>query len=161
MEVTATERNRQGHYGCRAVTGRLAFTPRQRQVHLLGQTALEQKREPTNYAAESEAAHLAEIRKTYLPEVLLAYNSVLHFAGHAISREMLLKSMDFAASVAAQGSDVAACFVSAGRMRELVDALAMTSKAILKANEHGSTVKKGRKKASYGQSLSLWTVKGL
>ena len=103
--------------------------------------------------------YLAEIRKAYLPEVLLAYNSVLHFAGHAISREMLLQSMKFAARVAAQDSDVVACFVSAGRMRELVDALAVTSKAILKANEQGSKVNKGRKKTSHGESLSLWTVK--
>ncbi len=106
-----------------------------------------------------EAARVAEIRKAYLPEVLLAYTSVLHFAGHAISREMLLKSMEFAASVAAQGSDIAACFVSAGRMHELVDALAITSKAILKANEQGSKGNKGRKKGLHGESLHLWTVK--
>jgi len=115
--------------------------------------------ELTDYVTEVEAARLVEIRKAYLPEVLLAYNSVLHFAGHAISREMLLKSMEFAAGVAAQGSDVAACFVSVGRMRELVDALAITSKAILKANEQGSKVNKGRKKGSHGESLNLWTVK--
>lgn len=115
--------------------------------------------EVTDYITDVDAARLAELREAYLPEVLLAYNSVLHFAGHAISRELLLQSMEFAASVAAQGSDVAACFISAGRMRELVDALAITSKAILKANEQGSKVHKGRKKASHGESLNLWTVK--
>lgn len=117
------------------------------------------KRKLTDHITEVEAEALAKIRKAYLPEVLLAYVSVLHFAGHAISRDMLLKSMEFAASVAAQGSDIAACFVSAGRIHELVDALAITSKAILKANEQGSKVNKGRKKGSHGESLNLWTVK--
>lgn len=115
--------------------------------------------EGTDYITDDDVARLAELRKAYLPEVLLAYNSVLHFAGHAISREILLRSMEFAASVAAEGSDVAACFVSTGRIRELVDALAITSKAILKANEQGSKVHKSRKKASHGESLNLWTVK--
>ncbi|KAI9879403.1 MAG: Nucleoporin nup84 [Pleopsidium flavum] len=110
--------------------------------------------------ADKDAPELAEIRIAYLPEIVLAYNSVLHFAGHAISREMLLQSMELAATVAAKGSDVAACFVSAGRMFELVDAFAITSKAILKANEQGSKANKGRKKTAHGETLDLWTVKG-
>lgn len=109
---------------------------------------------------DNEASELAEIRTAYLPEVVLAYNSVLHFAGHAISREMLLQCMQLAAVVAAQDSDVAACFNSAGRMSELVDAFAITSKSILKANEQGSKTSKGRKKSQHGETLELWTIKG-
>lgn len=114
----------------------------------------------TNHDIDEEAPVLADIRIAYLPEVVLAYNSVLHFAGHAISREMLLQCMELAAVVAAKGSDVAACFVSAGRMSELVDAFAITSKAILRANEQGSKANKGRKKTVHGETLDLWTVKG-
>ena len=100
-----------------------------------------------------------EIRKAYLPEVVLAYVSVLHFAGYAISRDLLLRCMDLGATVAAPDSDVAACFMSVGRMSELVDALAFTSKSILRANEQGSKTNKGRKKTRHGQTLDLWTVK--
>ena len=78
--------------------------------------------------------------------------------GHLISREVFLKCMNLAATIAAWDSDLAACFVAAKRMPELVDALAISSKSIVKAEEVGASTNKGRKKL-HGETLDLWTVK--
>ena len=90
--------------------------------------------------------------------MILAYNSVLTFAGHMISREILLQCMDLAATVAAENSDLADIFVRAGRMSELVDSMAIASKSILGAEEQGQ--KAGRKwKKMNGASMDIWSVR--
>jgi len=109
---------------------------------------------------EKEAIELREIRNAYLPDVILAYNSILHCAGHLLSRDLLLQCMQLSTIVAAQGSDLAECFVATGRMSELVDSLAASSKALLKANEHGGAKRgKSRKTGGHGESLAIWQVK--
>lgn len=107
---------------------------------------------------DTEATEAEKIRNAYLPEVILAYHSVLHCAGHYLSRENLLRSMDLATLIAAEDSDVAPCFTAAGRMKELVAALALTSKAILRANETGSVKANKRKRAGNGANLAIWKV---
>ena len=102
---------------------------------------------------EQEAQILAQIRFHYLPEVVLGYNSVLWFAGRAISRTWLGNCMELANIIAATPS-LTEAFVMAGRMRELVTALAMDSQNLLLANEQGSK-KPGEKKA---KALDMWTV---
>ncbi len=67
--------------------------------------------------------------------------------------------MELGATIAASDSDVASCFLAVGRMPELVDALASSSKAIVKANELGNKGSKGRKKSLHGGTLELWSVK--
>ncbi|KAI9722347.1 MAG: hypothetical protein M1812_001819 [Candelaria pacifica] len=106
----------------------------------------------------TEAAETEGIRNAYLPEVILAYHSVLHCAGHYLSRENLLRSMDLATVIAAEDSDLAPCFIAAGRMKELVAAMALTSKAILRANETGSIRANKRKRAGNGANLAIWKV---
>ena len=61
--------------------------------------------------------------------------SALHSAGRFLSRKYLAKSLDLAGTVAENGSDLVETFVAARRMSELVDALAVTSKYMLLAEE--------------------------
>ena len=92
-----------------------------------------------------------------MPEIILAYNSALHFDGHALSRELLLKCLDLAATIAAKGSDLTECFVAAGRVSELVDSMAITSKSILHAEEKGAKAGKRGKKSS-GKNPAIWSI---
>ena len=82
------------------------------------------------------------------------YNSVLHYGGHNLSRENLLKCLDLAAIIAEEGSDLAECFIAAGRMSELVDSMAVVSKSVLSAQEQASKPSKGKKLE--GRTLSIW-----
>jgi len=88
----------------------------------------------------------------------LAYNSVLNFGGHALSREILLQCMDLAATVASEQSDLANCFVKAGRMSEFVDTMAIASKSLLRAEEIGRKANKKVRKLN-GESMGIWDVK--
>lgn len=102
---------------------------------------------------EQEAKILSEIRIHYLPELVLGYNSVLFFAGYAISRTWLGECMELANIVATTPS-LTEAFVIAGRMRELVTALALDSQSLFAANEAGAK-KPGEKKV---KALDMWTV---
>ncbi|MCJ1284715.1 Nucleoporin nup84, partial [Xylographa opegraphella] len=109
-------------------------------------------------ADDAEARAIKKIKIGYLPEMILAYNSVLQYAGHVLSREILLQCMDLAATVAAENSDLSEVFVRAGRMSELVDSMAIASKSILCAQEKGQ--KAGRKwKKVNGASMDIWNVR--
>ena len=93
-----------------------------------------------------------------LPEVILAYITVLNLSSRYLSRDLLLKSMDLAALIAEEGSDIAACFVAAERMPELVDSFAALSKSIIHAEARGAKGGKGKKKRN-GETLDLWTTR--
>lgn len=110
------------------------------------------------YYPDEEAAEFEQIRIACLPEVVLAYNTILNYGGFVISREFLLKSMDLAAMVTAEASNLASCFMSAGRMPELVNSLALSGRNMIQADEKGSRVGKSRKKLD-GEALDLWNVK--
>ncbi|KAG9627278.1 hypothetical protein KCV04_g11505, partial [Aureobasidium melanogenum] len=84
---------------------------------------------------DDEAADLAKIRNWYLPEVVLAYNTVLCAGAHMISRDNLLRSMELANDVANDKTGLAECFMESRRMRELVVAFAQSSETMLKLNE--------------------------
>lgn len=101
---------------------------------------------------EAEAIPLANIRNHYLPECVLAYNSVLYFAGHGISRNWLVECMNLA-QVVATNDTLTNAFVASSRMRELVRAFALSSQALLHANEVGS--KKGKK----DEAIEIWQVR--
>lgn len=116
------------------------------------------RRQIANMLAEEEAADLARIRTLYLPEIILAYNTVLCSAGHLISRDELLTAMDLSTIIANEQSGLGEAFVQAGRVRELVTALAETSKVMLKLNEQGKARKE--RKSLMGRSLGLWEING-
>ena len=107
---------------------------------------------------DADEEDFRQIRIACLPEVLLAYNMILHFSSHYLSRDLLLKSMDLAALIAAEESGLAECFMAAGRMPELVDSLAFLSKTIIMADGRGAKGGKSRKKRN-GETLELWTVR--
>lgn len=86
---------------------------------------------------EDEGIELTDIRNHYLPECVLAYNSALYFAGHAISRQNLVMCMELA-QIVAQNPILTNAFVASKRMKELVTAFALDSQALLRANESGA-----------------------
>ncbi|KAI9827544.1 MAG: Nucleoporin nup84 [Thelocarpon impressellum] len=108
---------------------------------------------------ERDAAYMEALRNAYIPDVVIAYNSVLHYVGHALSRESLLQCMELSTVVAAKDSDILECFIKKGRLPELVTAFAISSKAILKANETRANKGGTRKRAGMGESLTVWNVK--
>lgn len=109
-----------------------------------------------NSLNDEEAADLDAIRTFYIPEIVLAYNSVLHSAGSLISRDNLIESMDLSTTIAQENSHIAECFVKARRMRELVTSFAETSKAMLILKEAGRPWKP--KKDREGKDLGLWEI---
>jgi len=111
----------------------------------------------TNRDADKEAEELTAIREAYLPQLILAFHSALQSAAFLISREHLLQSLDLANDVAAN-EELTRCFVASGRMGELVDAFALSSKAMLQLNEQpgGSSAKKRR--GRQGETLDIWDV---
>ena len=107
---------------------------------------------------DADEEDFRQIRVACLPEVLLAYNMVLNFSSHYLSRDLLLKSMDLAALVAAEDSGLAECFMAAERMPELVDSFALLSKTMIRADGRGAKAGKSKRKRN-GETLDLWTVR--
>ena len=108
-----------------------------------------------NFNVDMEAGEFEKIRLACLPEVVLAYNTVLNFSAHSLSRDLLLRSMDLAAQIAAEDSDLSSCFTAAKRMPELVDSFALSSKNIIRAEESGGGKSKTKPD---GERLDIWTV---
>ncbi|KAF2083581.1 hypothetical protein K490DRAFT_51300 [Saccharata proteae CBS 121410] len=104
------------------------------------------------------------IRRIYLPELILAYNSVLHSAAPMLSREHTMKCMDLASAVAADRNEcVQRAFLQSGRMKEAVQAFARSSLLMVKLDDERSLAqKKGqrRKRSPDGEYLALWNVQG-
>ena len=91
-----------------------------------------------------------------LPEIILAYITVLEFSSRFLSRDLLIKGMDLAALIAAEDSDLASCFMAADRMPELVNSFATLSKLMIQADD----AKNGKSKKKHnGGTLSLWTMR--
>ena len=98
------------------------------------------------------------MRVACLPEIVLAYNTVLDTSSRFLSRDLLLRGMDLAAVIAAENSDLGSCFMAAGRMPELVDSFAYLSKTMIQADDMGLKCAKSKKKKN-GETLSLWSVR--
>ncbi|MCJ1401872.1 Nucleoporin nup84 [Xylographa trunciseda] len=107
---------------------------------------------------DAEAKTINDIKVAYLPEIILAYNTVLHYGGYCISRDNLLQCLELAATVAAESSDLAKIFVQAGRMSQLVNSMAIVSKSILGAEKAGGQPARKEKRSS-GASMDIWSVK--
>ncbi len=110
-----------------------------------------------------EEADLEFIRMHYIPEIVLAYNTVLHAAGNFITRDALLESMELSILIANPQRDgiengLEECFVKAGRMRELVDSFALTSKVMLILKAEGKAWKMKRER--HGKDLGIWEING-
>ena len=110
------------------------------------------------YRLDTEADEFKQIRIACIPEVILAYNTVLNFSGFSISRDILLRCMDLASLVAAEDSDLTASFMAAGRMPELVESFALSSRNMIQAEEVGFRAGKSRRRPN-GERLDLWVIK--
>lgn len=104
---------------------------------------------------QDELKDFESIRQNFIPEILIAYNTVLHSAGAAISRENLIQSMDLSVSIA-NTVDIVECFQKAGRMRELVKSFAETSKKMLILKAEGKPWRP--RKDREGRDLGLWEI---
>ncbi|KAI9800348.1 MAG: hypothetical protein M1825_004118 [Sarcosagium campestre] len=107
---------------------------------------------------KDDASDISKIREAYLPEIVIAYNSACHVAGHILGRDHLLRCLNLSVDVAANDSDILPCLVASGRLPELVIAFAISSKAIVQAGENRGTKSK-RKRGGDGETLSIWQVK--
>ena len=101
------------------------------------------------------------MREAYIPETVLAYVSSLHFAGTSLSRDNLLECMELAAVIAEKDSDVAREFMKSGRMRELLDSFASSSKALaIWTHDNKKGLQTNTKKMrELGWSRELWSIK--
>lgn len=106
---------------------------------------------------DDHAIILARIRDLYLPEALIAYNTVLHSAGYLITRDSLLKSMDLAVAVAREANQLTGPLVRAGRMRELVRSFALSSKAMLVLKGLGHKPWRPRRDRE-GKDPGIWEI---
>ena len=108
---------------------------------------------------DEEKLEFDEIRNMYLPEVILAYNSVLHHTGCTAGREMLPQCLELSTLLAADDSDVLSCFIKTKRLPELVEAFAHSSRAIIKANEmKGGKTSEEKRRAGNGETLAIWHI---
>lgn len=104
---------------------------------------------------------VAMLREAYLPETILAYISILKFAGYALTRQFLLECMELSTLIAAEDSDLLEPFEKSGRVRELVDAFASASKSLLTStSSKKSASKSGTKKLkAKGWKTQIWNIK--
>ncbi|EXJ82050.1 hypothetical protein A1O1_08119 [Capronia coronata CBS 617.96] len=104
---------------------------------------------------DMEGVLLTALRNHYIPECILAYNSVLYCAGHYVSRVWLVECLELS-QVVAQNAMLTNAFVAGGRMQELVRAFALDSRALLEATEQSGTRSK-KIKTEKGNS-DIWKV---
>ncbi|KAI0828388.1 nuclear pore protein 84/107 [Hypoxylon sp. FL0890] len=117
-----------------------------------------------NWLMESieEDEDFAYLRDAYLPETIIGYVSVLHFAGTTLTRDNLLECMELASVIAKKDADVAAVIMKAGRMKELVEGFANCSKALaISSNDKKGPggINSKRMMREHGWTRELWSVK--
>ncbi|KAI1386934.1 nuclear pore protein 84/107 [Hypoxylon trugodes] len=102
------------------------------------------------------------LRDAYLPETIIGYVSVLHFAGTTLTRDNLLECMELASVIAKKDADVAAVLMKAGRMKELVEGFANCSKALAITSSDKRApggINSKRMMREHGWTRELWSVK--
>ncbi|KAF1838081.1 hypothetical protein BDW02DRAFT_542535 [Decorospora gaudefroyi] len=95
--------------------------------------------------------------KAYIPDIILAYLSVLQSASWFLNKEPAVKAMDVAVLIADESNAwVQKLLLQTGRMSEVVDCLAAVSRVMLKLGAGG---KEGaRKRGGKGETLRLWDL---
>ena len=100
---------------------------------------------------EADQAELEQIRNAYLPEVFLDYHSAMYYSAHVLTSELLVQCMNLATQVA-EVEHLTSSFVASRRVGELVNALALSSKAMV------NTRAKPGVRLLGGESLGIWTA---
>ncbi|KAI1489369.1 nuclear pore protein 84/107 [Biscogniauxia mediterranea] len=116
----------------------------------------------SNWLLESmeEDEDFGYLRDLYLPETIIGYVSVLHFAGTSLSRDNLLECMELSSIIAKKDADVATVLMKSGRMKEIVEGFANCSKALaISGNDKKSSGGSSKKLREMGWSRDLWAVK--
>ncbi|KAJ5728789.1 uncharacterized protein N7483_003297 [Penicillium malachiteum] len=94
------------------------------------------------------------IRRTYLPDLILDYHNVLYYASHSLDKPLLLTQCMTVAIWVANIPHLTRSFTEAKRMSELMDALALSSKAMVLTDPKEDRVYEN------GQTLGIWRVSG-
>ncbi|KAI4650803.1 hypothetical protein J4E93_003160 [Alternaria ventricosa] len=99
-----------------------------------------------------------ELIKAYIPDMILAYLSVLQAAAWFLNKDPAIKAMEVAVVVADRSNEwVQRCLLETGRMSEVLECLAAVSKCMLKLTEGGK--EKGiKKRGGKGETLRLWDL---
>jgi len=108
-------------------------------------------------AADPDDDTFTSLRDLYLPEALLAYNTVLHCAGYLITRDSLLKSMDLSVAVAKEENQLAGPLLRAGRMRELVKSFAFSARSMLVLKGKGHKPWRTKRDRA-GKEPGIWEI---
>ncbi|KAF2032608.1 hypothetical protein EK21DRAFT_98738 [Setomelanomma holmii] len=103
------------------------------------------------------------LKLAYIPEIVLAYLSILQTAAFFVKRDSAVssavKAMEIANLVADEENEwLQRVFLETGRMTELVDALAMVSKAMLRLGEGEKGKSKSGKRGGKGEVLRIWDL---
>ncbi|KAI5862674.1 nuclear pore protein 84/107 [Durotheca rogersii] len=111
-------------------------------------------------SAEGDVEDFTYLRDAYLPETIIGYVSVLHFAGTTLTRDNLLECMELASVIAKKDSDVAPVLMRSGRMKELVEGFANCSKALaVNSNDKKGPGGSSKRMREMGWTRELWSVK--
>lgn len=110
------------------------------------------KRRANLYPTGEEESDYEHIRRTYLPELILDYHNALYYASHSLDKPTLLTQCMTVSIWVATIPHLTRSFNKAKRMTELVDALALASKAMV------LTDPKQDRTFENGQNLGIWRV---
>ncbi|KAJ5937803.1 hypothetical protein N7454_004145 [Penicillium verhagenii] len=100
---------------------------------------------------ESDYEH---IRQTYLPDLILDYHNALYYASHSLEKPFLLAQCMTVSIWVASTPHLTRSFTESKRMSELMDALALSSKAMVLTDPKEDRVYEN------GQTLGIWRVSG-
>jgi len=101
----------------------------------------------------------ANLRCAYLPEILLAYLSVLQTSSFFLQRDPAIKAMHVAVLVADEDYHwLQKILLRTGRMSDLVDCLACVSKAMLRLAEFDKKAADKVRRGGRGETLRIWDL---
>ncbi|KAF2435079.1 hypothetical protein EJ08DRAFT_656716 [Tothia fuscella] len=108
----------------------------------------------TQFQNESDAETYTTLRNTYLPDLILAYNSALTFSSDFLGPEILFKSINLATTISDQES-LTSTFLASNRLNDLLMTLAVTSRQLLKINQHLEMNERSAEKATGREGKKL------
>lgn len=107
----------------------------------------------------ADTPDILNLKRAYVPEIIITYLSVLQTASFLLHRETAIKAMEIANLVANPDNEwLQDLFLKTGRMSELVQTLAKVSQAMLNLNEFDGKKKESKKRGSKGETLRIWDL---
>ncbi|EMD95802.1 hypothetical protein COCC4DRAFT_183608 [Bipolaris maydis ATCC 48331] len=99
-----------------------------------------------------------DLLKAYIPDIILAYLSVLQSASWFLNKDPAIKAMEVAVVIADKSNEwLQRCLLETGRMSEVLECLAGVSKCMLKLTEGGKE-KGNKKRGGKGETLRIWDL---